>query len=602
LLLLVAALVLLAFVPAGARAATITVDTAADDITNNSNCTLREAMQAANTNATVDNCQAGDPTTDTIELPGSISTYDLTIPGAAEDANQTGDLDHLTAGGPVVIDGQGSNGDTKILASSLADRLIDNVGGSLTLQHLVVQGGNVTGGSGIEGRGGGVRTGGSAALTLDDVVLTQNVAVTGGALYASGSGTVTITGSGFTSVGGSNSALLGGALSTAGSVATTIDGTVFDNNTASQGLTSGTAVAVGGAIDNEASTGSLMITNTTFRNNSARNSGTTSMGAIGGAIYSTGSVTISGSLFTGNLTTADGSTTKHGGVLYLNALTSGAAITNSTFAGNEADGLGGAIYSSIGTNTVLFSTFDDNNAGAGGDSFYSGAGSLTIGNSAINNDAFGDPCAGADTASAGYNVTPLPDPQADCAYVVTDNTSASLAFETVFPANNGGPTKTLALLPTSDAVDEVPNAFCAGAAGVDQRGLPRPSGSACDAGAFELQQPPVTPPSGGGGGGGAGPAPDTTKPVISSLKAKKKKGKLKTFDFTSSEGGSATFAFTKKKGKKYKSAGSQTKPVVAGKNSIKPKKLKKGKYKLKLTIKDAAGNVSASKSLSFSTK
>jgi hypothetical protein len=128
-------------------------------------------------------------------------------------------------------------------------------------------------------------------------------------------------------------------------------------------------------------------------------------------------------------------------------------------------------------------------------------------------------------------------------------------------------------------------------------GTARCLGSAPDVGADEFAGSPcpVPPPPSNG-------APDTTKPTISGLKAKKKKGKLETFDFTSSEAGTATFTFTKKKGKKYKSAGSRTKTVKAGNNTIKPKKLKKGKYKLTLTVKDAAGNVSSSKKLNFSTK
>jgi hypothetical protein len=128
-----------------------------------------------------------------------------------------------------------------------------------------------------------------------------------------------------------------------------------------------------------------------------------------------------------------------------------------------------------------------------------------------------------------------------------------------------------------------------GATDID--GQPRVMGAAPDIGADEYYVAPP-PPVGG----------DKTAPVISKLKAKKKKGKLKTFDFTSTEAGTATFTFTKKKGKKYKSAGSQTKTVKAGKNSIKPKKLKKGSYKLTLTVKDASGNISTAKRISFKIK
>jgi hypothetical protein len=152
------------------------------------------------------------------------------------------------------------------------------------------------------------------------------------------------------------------------------------------------------------------------------------------------------------------------------------------------------------------------------------------------------------------------------------------------------------LQPGSPLIDQDPTALTPFEPSTDLAGNARIQGGKRDLGAYELPVP------GGGGGTGTGGTVDTKKPVISGLKAKKKKGKLKSFDFTSSEGGSATFKFTKKKGRKYKSAGSQTKTAKAGKNSIKPKKLRKGSYKLTLTVKDAAGNVSAAGKLSFTVR
>jgi len=56
--------------------------------------------------------------------------------------------------------------------------------------------------------------------------------------------------------------------------------------------------------------------------------------------------------------------------------------------------------------------------------------------------------------------------------------------------NNGGPTMTMALAPGSPALGKIP-AHGAGCPSTDQRGVPRPQGTACDVGAFELQVPPV---------------------------------------------------------------------------------------------------------------
>jgi hypothetical protein len=56
--------------------------------------------------------------------------------------------------------------------------------------------------------------------------------------------------------------------------------------------------------------------------------------------------------------------------------------------------------------------------------------------------------------------------------------------------DHGGPTLTIALAPGSAAVDHVP-ASGAGCPATDQRGVARPQGPACDAGAYELAPPSV---------------------------------------------------------------------------------------------------------------
>ena len=59
-------------------AASITVTTIDDELNSDGDCSLREAITAANTNAAVDNCPAGDDgATDTITLANG-ATYSLT--------------------------------------------------------------------------------------------------------------------------------------------------------------------------------------------------------------------------------------------------------------------------------------------------------------------------------------------------------------------------------------------------------------------------------------------------------------------------------------------------------------------------------------------
>lgn len=73
-------------------------------------------------------------------------------------------------------------------------------------------------------------------------------------------------------------------------------------------------------------------------------------------------------------------------------------------------------------------------------------------------------------------------------------------------ADNGGPTKTVALLPTSPAVDAGVEAACSASpvSGLDQRGVTRPHGTSCDSGAYELQSAVTAPGT---------PAPPTASPT-----------------------------------------------------------------------------------------
>lgn len=73
----------------------ITVNTTVDDVEANGNCTLREAVIAANTDRAVDRCPAGRGA-DTIILQSK--TYQLSIPGKNEDEARSGDLDILCCG------------------------------------------------------------------------------------------------------------------------------------------------------------------------------------------------------------------------------------------------------------------------------------------------------------------------------------------------------------------------------------------------------------------------------------------------------------------------------------------------------------------------
>ena len=150
--------------------ATITVDSTFDDfdLGPNGNCTLREAVRAANTNSAVDACSAGEPApgvTDRIVVPAG--TYTLSIGSSGEDSAAEGDLDLTDA---VEIEGAGAR--VTLIDGGGIDRVfdVDPAGGGMpaTLLRLTVQGGVVS------ADGGGVRNGGT--LTIDRCAVAGNSA------------------------------------------------------------------------------------------------------------------------------------------------------------------------------------------------------------------------------------------------------------------------------------------------------------------------------------------------------------------------------------------------------------------------------------------
>jgi hypothetical protein len=139
-------------------------------------------------------------------------------------------------------------------------------------------------------------------------------------------------------------------------------------------------------------------------------------------------------------------------------------VTNSTFSGNSAGGC----------------------CGGGGNIYSTGEPTLTLRNTIVANSSEGGNCSGDYLwIDDGYNV----DDDGTCSF-----TQATGSLPDTDPLldpeglqDNGGPTKTIALQPNSPAVDLVGQEACPPPA-TDERGVERPQGDACDAGAFELEQ------------------------------------------------------------------------------------------------------------------
>jgi len=172
---LVVMLLVPAVVPSTVRAATIAVNTTADQFGEGPACALREAIQAANTDTAFGGCAKGSGT-DTITVPAG--TYTLTRVGANEDANATGDLDiasNLTL--------MGATAATTIIDGNQQDRVMHiPAPAEVTLANLTVQHGRAEFGGGVNNTG---------TLTMTDSMVCDNAALNGGGgIWNTGTATV----------------------------------------------------------------------------------------------------------------------------------------------------------------------------------------------------------------------------------------------------------------------------------------------------------------------------------------------------------------------------------------------------------------------------
>jgi hypothetical protein len=362
---------------------------------------------------------------------------------------------------------------------------------------------------------------GTSALIVDESIHKTAFSVSSGAVVAIAAlnienGAIGITNAGDLTV--TDSTLSGNGSVGGGGIANTGQVTVTGSTLSGNGVDA--PDEGGGAIDNQG--GTVTVTDSTLSDNTA------SGGANGGAIYNNaGSVSVVGSTLTDN-STSDGS----GGAIYNNGGTS--AVTTSTLANNSAlDGTGGAVDDDSGTVNISDTTLTRNSAfySLGGGAVFNAA-TMTISDSTLfNNSATygGEGGAILNTATLSLTASTLSHNAAandgaglygpatvsttilaqnteggNCSQAVTDggdnlsddttcgftatsdisNVPADLAPGGL--ADNGGPTKTIALESDSPAVGAVAGgSSCATA---DQRGETRPI--PCDIGAVQLALPP----------------------------------------------------------------------------------------------------------------
>jgi len=238
--------------------------------------------------------------------------------------------------------------------------------------------------------------------------------------------------------------------------------------------------------------GSLALTNTTLSNNTANG-----FNASGGGIASSQSfLTITNSTLSGNGALGSG-----GGI---SSVGGGLTITNSTLSGNSASVDGGGISNYYGFVTIANSTLSGNSAPDGGGIHISNNTPdvpVKLANTIVNAGPQGANIVNQDgvVISLGYNLSS--DPGGGFLIANGDQINTDPQFTSFAPQDNGGPTFTLALQPTSPAINAGdpnfnPNDFNPPLT-YDQRGpgFSRVSGSGIDIGALELQTGPTPSPT-----------------------------------------------------------------------------------------------------------
>jgi hypothetical protein len=329
----------------------------------------------------------------------------------------------------------------------------------------------------LQGATGATLDGGGAGTTLTvqvGTVKVKGLRITGGASASDGggirnAGNLTLT----STLVDLNIATMGGGISNNGGTLTLSRSRVRENSTYTGGFGAG-------VINNS----QLTIVDSWLELNDAD--------TAGGGIWTTGHGTISRS-------TIDANSAAEGGGLYIAGSFS---MTNSTVSGNTAAAGGGGGIRVPGSLKITSSTVSDNHAVGGAGGGIQGTSAVTVQSSIVagnSSDSGGVDCSGS-PVSNGYSLIGDAD---GCGFtaVAGDQVGSSSGSGSIDPqlgglGFNGGRTATMALAPSSPAVNAIPvdtlgadepTNLCPSTGSMDQREITRPQGPACDIGAFELQ-------------------------------------------------------------------------------------------------------------------
>jgi hypothetical protein len=483
--------------------AVLTVNSVADTTTPGTMLTLREAIELVD--GTLGRALTAGEQAQVSGTLGSNDTIQFSLPAGPQTITLTnGELDLTRA---VTINGPGA---ANLTIDGNHQSRVFTVGTIFTLNRSLVvsmSGLTVADGSTPAPNDYGAGLLNFGTLSLNHMAFTGNTAGPhgGGAIYNVGS--LTLSNSTLTnnSTGGGGG---GGGIDNIGSGLLTVSNCTFAGNSA------GSSGQGGGM----ANSGTATVSDCTYAGNSADSDG-------GGIFNGTaGTLTVSDCTFTNNTTGADG-----GGILQDGTAT----VTGSTFSGNSAGSEGGAIDNNGTLLRLLSCTLYGNSAVSdGGGLKTSGpaqvvnctitANRVTVGAGGIFGGGIDDQGTAAtltNTIVAGNFQGAAPSTTAnDIAGTVGPGSSNNLIGtggsgglangsnqNQVGVANpglgtltsNGGPTRTVALLPGSPAIDAGNDSVLGPplSLSTDQRGRPRRSGSHVDIGAFELQPGRTSPPA-----------------------------------------------------------------------------------------------------------
>jgi hypothetical protein len=290
----------------------------------------------------------------------------------------------------------------------------------------------------------------------------------GGAILVSGDVAIEINRCVFDSNGVTADSAQGGALL----IASDIRDIIINDTTFSNNFATGSGLAVSGAIEYSGTNANIEINRCTFNNNRATSNAPSNGQAFAGAIGIFGeanTIIVTNSTFSENSAECGSDCTSGGGALFLDGGDSSFILNNNTFSNNSASCssdcivIGDTITSDDTPLITLYSSIITTDSNIGNCGEFSGSVNIN---------------------SLGYNITD--DDTCINGSEPGDRPNTNPGLSPAGLQDNGGFTEAIAIFQTSAAFDSGDPACPP--PDTDQRGIPRPQAAVCDVGAFELLQ------------------------------------------------------------------------------------------------------------------